>query len=151
MCAAESACRSKRTELHGGPVTPPTVLTADATATGDVYITAIQPLPVPNASSLNLPRPGGEASWALAGVLMLGLGLQGRKAHRSMRLSLAVGMLIGLGGIGACVSNIITLTPGVYTYTFTASELNNTSLSASTTVNVTVPAGIVVQPGIGAY
>jgi hypothetical protein len=68
-----------------------------------------------------------------------------------MRLSLAVCMVIGLAGLGGCGSSIKTLTPGVYTYTFTASELSNTSLSASTTVNVTVPAGIVIQPGIGAY
>jgi hypothetical protein len=54
-------------------------------------------------------------------------------------------MPVGLTGIVACGSSPKTLTPGTYTYTLTASEQNNTSLSASTTVNVTVPPGIVVQ------
>ncbi|MHB8304072.1 MAG: hypothetical protein ACYDC6_14830, partial [Acidobacteriaceae bacterium] len=130
---------------EGGPVTPPYVLTANATAKGVIVILASPPVPTP--ARLNHPRPGEGASWALAGALMLGLGLRSRRAHRFTRLLLAVGMLIGLMGISACGSSPETLTPGSYTYTLNANayDQNNTSLSASTTVNVTVPPGIVVQ------
>jgi hypothetical protein len=81
---------------------------------------------------------------------MLGLGLKRKRSRQSARLLLAVGMLIGLTGIGAC-SGPETLTPGTYTYTLNASSYvqNNTSLSASTTVTVTVPPGIVVVPTTG--
>jgi hypothetical protein len=135
---------------EGGPVSPPYVLTANATAKGVSTITASEPLPVPDVSKLNRTRPREGTSWALAGVLMLGLGLNRKRSGQSTRLLLAVGMLIGLMGIGAC-SSPETLTPGTYTYTLNASSYvqNNTSLSASTTVTVTVPPGIVVVPTTG--
>ena len=68
-----------------------------------------------------------------------------------MRLMLAVGALIGLTGMSACGNGVETLTPGLYTYTLTAnpSAQSNPPLSVSTTVNVTVPPGIIVQPTIG--
>jgi uncharacterized lipoprotein YmbA len=64
---------------------------------------------------------------------------------------LAVFTFIALTGMSACGSGVETLTPGIYTYTLTAapSVQSNPPVSASTTVNVTVPAGIVVQPTIG--
>jgi len=133
-----------------GPVPPPIILTANATATGAMNITAAQPLPVHEASTLNLPRHRKAPRWALAGVLMLGLGLR-RRSARATRLMLAVGTLIGLTGMSACGNGVETLTPGIYTYTLTAnpSAQSNPPLSVSTTVNVTVPPGIIVQPTIG--
>ena len=121
------------------------VLTANATATGSSVILASAPLPT--TVMLNLPKHGERAPWALAGALMLGFGIKRRKSRRSTRLLPVLGMLIGLTGIGisGCGSPK-TLTPGIYAYTLNASYVqNNTSLSASTTVNVTVPPGIVVQ------
>ncbi|MGA7155282.1 MAG: hypothetical protein WBY53_00450 [Acidobacteriaceae bacterium] len=41
----------------------------------------------------------------------------------------------------------MTLTPGTYTYTISATEANNPSSSVTTKATVTVPRGIVVQTG----
>ena len=121
----------------GGPVSPGFVLTANATVAGVIGITASAPA----VSRLNLPEHGGSAGWELAGVFILGVGLRRRKARWPMRLLLTAGMLIGLTGIGACGGSPVTLTPGTYPYTLTA---YNNSLTASTTVMMTVPPGIVV-------
>ncbi|MGH9616195.1 MAG: hypothetical protein ACRD28_05575 [Acidobacteriaceae bacterium] len=81
----------------------------------------------------------------LAGALFLGLGLRRRRTRWPSLLLLAVVMLVGMMGIVACGSGVQTLTPGTYAYTLTANAQNSPSLSASTTVNVTVPAGIAFQ------
>lgn len=135
----------REAQCGGGPSGVPIALAANATAAGNSGLMAYVYFPPKASSKLNLERPGGGTSWALAGVLMLGFGLHRRRARRSGILLLAVGMLIGLMGISACSAGPETLTPGVYTYTLNASEENNTSFSASTTVQVTVPPGIDVQ------
>jgi hypothetical protein len=123
-------------------------LTADSpVASSSVYIYA---LPASLSASWN-PRlrrleTEGTVGWALAGVLMLGLGLWPRKTRCPARLLPAMVMLIALMGVVACAGpfpKAPTLTPGTYTYTVTALGVG-TSLSTSTTVTVTVPQGIVV-------
>jgi hypothetical protein len=139
-----------------GPATGPIVLTANGTATGAVALLAYKPLPTPTVSRLNHLGHGRGTSWALAGVLMLGLGSlrkrsRTKRSHLFTHLSLAVGMLIGLTGITAC-GGPETLTPGTYSYTLTATQVAlplPPNPSVSTTATVTVPAGIVVQPGPG--
>ncbi len=121
-------------------------LAANATVTASIGVLAAIPEPVP--VKLNLPnRPAyGEAvRWELAGVLLLGLGSL-RKRARAMRLLLALCMLVALTGISAC-GGPPTLTPGTYTYTLTATKINPAVLSpsATTTVNVTIPPGIVTK------
>jgi hypothetical protein len=64
-------------------------------------------------------------------------------------------LLVVLTGLSAC-GGPTTLTPGTYTYTLTATSLQEASpttplgseVSASTTVVVTVPPGIVVKYGV---
>jgi hypothetical protein len=81
----------------------------------------------------------------MAGLFLLGLSLQ-RKAQKFKGLLLTVGLLIGSAGFSACSAGPVTLTPGTYAYTLSASEPNETSSSATATVQVTVPPGIYVQP-----
>jgi hypothetical protein len=123
-------------------------LTADGTTTGSFEVVAIPPKVVPVVSGVNPLRHGRGASWALAGILMLGLGLQGRRTRRFARVLLAIGG-IGLTGMGISgCGGPPTLTPGAYTFTLNANSVSDTlslSLSASTTATVTVPAGIVTN------
>jgi hypothetical protein len=121
-------------------------LTADGTATGSFEVVAIPPKVVPVVSGVNPLRHGRGANWALAGILMLGIGLQRRRTRRFARVLLAIGG-IGLTGMGISgCGGPPTLTPGVYTFTLNANSVSNTlSLSASTTATVTVPAGIVTN------
>lgn len=130
----------------GGPVFAFT-LTANGTAPGSISLQAKKPPVVYVPARMNLPvRPGHHrrATWSLASVFLLGIGLRKRKAWAA-RLSLAICMLIALTGLNACGGGP-TLTPGTYTYTLTASQnspsLNLPQPSSSTTVTVTVPAGI---------
>ncbi len=129
----------------GGPVIG-YLLTANATVKASIGALLAIPKPVPVKLNLpNRPAHGEAVRWELAGVLMLGLGSL-RKSARTTRLLLALCMLIALTGISAC-GGPPTLTPGTYTYTLTATEINPTllSLSATTTVNVTIPPGIVTK------
>jgi hypothetical protein len=123
----------------GGPARD-YVLTANGTLTGSLGVLSAIPVPVP--VRWNIKGHGERAIWSVAGALLLGLGLRRRRALAT-HLSLAVAILIGLTGMSAC-GGPPTLTPGIYTYTLTASE-NNTALSASTQVTVTVPSGIVTN------
>jgi hypothetical protein len=124
-------------------------LTSNGTATGTFEVVAKQPQAVPVVSGLDRSRPGIEASWAMAGALMLGIRLRRNKTHRISRLSLAIGMIAALAGMGLCgCGGPPTLTPGAYVFTFNAksvSDTNNVSLSSSTTATVTVPSGIVTM------
>ena len=126
------------------PANPPIVLTANGTATGIAPLEAIEYAnSAKDVGGTKLRGHGGAVSWALAGLLMLGVGL--RRRRRLSGLLMAVGITIGLTVVSGC-GGPATLTPGVYTYTLNAfeSNINNPALNVSTTVQVTVPAGIVI-------
>ena len=59
---------------------------------------------------------------------------------------LVVGMMVGLTALSGC-GGPPTLTPGVYAYTLTAAQVgvDPPAPAVSVTVQVTVPAGIVVK------
>lgn len=134
---------------HFGPALSTVLTASEPTVTVNFPITSFVE---PTASSkLNSHGHGEGAGLALAGVLMFGFGLGKRKSRRTFLL-LAVGMFLGLTGIIACGGgNIETLTPGTYTYlirgsgTGTGAYANTHNITASTTVEVTVPPGIPVQ------
>lgn len=148
-CTPPNPAAGVREPVCGGGSVTSFVLAAKATVTGNASLMAYVYFPPKASSRLNIQRPVEGTNWALAGVLMLGFGLQRRRArwfgNRASLLLLAGGMLIGLTGISACSAGPETLTPGVYAYTVTATDQNDTSSSVSTTVQVTVPAGIDVQ------
>ncbi len=96
-------------EPNCGNYGPVILLTANATATGAVNISSAQPLPTHQASLRHFPGHERETRWALAGVLILGLGLRSRRARATRRI-LATGMLLALTGISACGSGVETLT-----------------------------------------
>lgn len=128
---------------QGGPVVA-YPLTAGGTATGSITLLANIPNPVPFVRSSNLAT----ATWALAGMLLLGFGLRRKGAFHSARLLPAIVLLIGLASIGLCgCGGQPTLTPGTYVFTLNATSVSNGTqipqLTATTTATVTVPAGIV--------
>lgn len=131
----------------GGPVVA-FPLTANGTATGNIEIVAIQPTIEPAVKAAGFLNRGHGASWALGGVLMLGLGLR-RRARQFARIGVAAGVL-GLAalGISGC-SGPPTLTPGDYTFTLAATTISNSTqtpaIVMTTTATVTVPAGIVTN------
>jgi hypothetical protein len=131
---------------QGGPLMAYT-LVANGTTTGSITIVAIKPNPVPLASKSALVGHGRGASWALACALILGLGLKRKSVIRPSRVALAVFLLMGLAGLGICgCGGPPTLTPGTYFFMLNATSVStNPSLYASTTANVTVPAGIVTS------
>ncbi len=81
---------------------------------------------------------------ALAGALLLGIGLR-RGARNWLALALlGVGTLAGVAGISACSGGGGTngMTPGTYEYAIVANfNLANTNLliTTNTTISVTVP------------
>jgi hypothetical protein len=115
-------------------------LTANQIVTSSIGVLSAIPVPVP--VRFHLPNSGRTTIWSLAAALFLGLALR-RKRALPTRLLLAATMLIALTTITAC-GGPPTLTPGTYTYTLIATEQNST-LSSSTTVTVTVPSGIVTN------
>ena len=116
-------------------------LAANATLTSSIGVLSAIPVPVP--VRFHQPtRHGDRTVWSLAAALFLGLALR-RKRALPTRLLLAATMLITLTTITAC-GGPPTLPPGTYTYTRIATEQNST-LSSSTTVTVTVPSGIVTN------
>jgi hypothetical protein len=128
----------------GVPVTPPIVLTANGTANGTAPILAIEYTNAKDVGGPKLRGHGGAVSWAVVGVLMLGVGL--RRRRRLAGVLVVVGMMVGLTALSGC-GGPATLTPGVYTYTLSASQAGLTTPGpvVSTAVQVTVPAGIVVK------
>jgi len=130
---------------QGGPLMA-YPLTANGTTSGNMMIVAIQPNPVPLSSSLGPAGRREGAGLALAGILMLGIGLRRKRTRRFTRVSLAAGMIIALAGIGISgCGGPPTLTPGDYVFTLNANSVSPPSLTASTTSTVTVPAGIVTH------
>lgn len=125
------------------PVPAPIVLSAKGTATGSASLNAIEYVTAKDVGGPKLRGHGG-VSWAMAGLMMLGLGF--RRRRRFSGVLLAVGMMIGLTAMSGC-GGPATLTPGVYVYTLNAFETNvsNPVPEVSITVQVTVPAGIVIQ------
>jgi hypothetical protein len=117
-------------------------LTANQTATGTI---AFRNSPPPcNPCPVDLPRGGGHrlpSGLALAGALLVGLVFR-RRGQRWLALTLfAVGSFAGLAGIVACGgnnSNNNGVTPGTYTYTLSAVDMN-TSANVTTSIMVTVP------------
>jgi hypothetical protein len=130
----------------GGPAAPPHTLTANETVTGSLNLVAyIPPCSNPCPVKLDLqphPHHRGAVNLALAGALLLGVGF--RRRTRRLRLALLiVGILAGLAGIACGAGNSNTLTPGTFAYTVSAAQAGPLPiLAVSTTVNVTVPAGI---------
>jgi len=129
-----------------GPALSVTLTVSEPTVAGSIPITS---LPEPAlTSSLAHPDANGRGRWVLAGALILGLGIRKRRSRWLACLLFAVGALLGMTGLGACGGGGgETLTPGTYTYAVSAVDQSVPQKSASTTVTVTVPAGIPVQSG----
>lgn len=124
-----------------GPVMAPKQVDAGQTVTGTIGF-----LPAGSAIPVGLHRRGHTplGGLALAGVLMLGIGLR-RSARRWFLLSLlATGAVAGVAGISACSAGISNgMMPGTYQYTITADNESGVvtppGQSTSTTIYVTVP------------
>jgi len=130
---------------QGGPLMA-YPLTANGTTTGSIMIVAIQPNPVPLSSKLNPAERRGGAALALAGLVMLGLGRRRRGSRSFLRATLAIGIMMGLAGLGLCgCGGPPTLTPGTYMFMLNATSVATPVVTASTTANVTVPAGVVTK------
>ena len=126
----------------GGPAVG-LVLNANAALQENYGLLASAPVPTP--VKYNIPKHGGGTGLALAGTLMLGMGLGRRRTRRWAQVCLSAGLLMGLMAMGGCAAGPKTLTPGSYTYLLTATVQGQSSPSASADVTVTVPAGVVVQ------
>ena len=125
-------------------------LAANGTVQGNLVMgtTLCRPSgPCVEPAKLERERWGAAGGFALAGTLLLSLGLR-RKATRWLMLALiAFVTLAGMTGVSGCGSEA-TFTPGTYTFTITASGFltgTNVELSETTTANVTVPPGIPVS------
>ena len=128
----------------GGPVNA-VVLTANKKATGSITLATSEPSPVPLVNNAIYSESAKALKPALAGILILSVGLGRRRKRFFARLEPVAGMLIGLIGTGICgCGGNPTLTPGNYTYTLNASA-DLSAFSATTTLTVTVPPGIVVH------
>jgi hypothetical protein len=127
---------------------PTYTVPANGTVTGNLSLLA-SPIPcAPSGCPVKLDRPhkGFATGLALAGALLVGFGFIRRKGHLFTLMLFAAGSLAVMAGINACGgSSGSTLTAGVWPYTVTSSD-TSTNETVSTTVNVTVPAGIA---GIG--
>jgi hypothetical protein len=127
------------------PVPAPIVLSANGTATKSASLNAIEYVnETKDAGGPRVCGHGGAVSWAFAGGLLLALGF--RRRRRLSGVLLGVGMMVGLTAMSGC-GGPATLTPGVYAYTLNAFQTGaNTPVPVeSITVQVTVPAGIVIQ------
>lgn len=147
-CAAPTVAANVRAPYcnQGGPIMAYT-LAADGTTPGSMIIVAVKPNLTPLASRSRPGKSGQEGGWAIAGVAMLGLGLRKKIPRRLAGMSIAVGTVLTLAGIGICgCGGPPTLTPGAYVFTLTATSVSNgtgsSAVTASTTATVTVPAGV---------
>jgi hypothetical protein len=125
------------------PVADPQIYTVPANGTVQGSFPLLAAFPSCSGScpiKLDKPRRGSARGLVLAGVLIFGFGLSFRRRVARIFLFglLAFGML---AGIGACGGSGRTLTPGVWPYVVQAGAQSSNE-TVSTTINVTVPAGI---------
>ncbi|MGB6974993.1 MAG: hypothetical protein WBD67_09960 [Terracidiphilus sp.] len=126
--------------ICGSPLPRAYQLAANSSTTGTI---PLEPSPYPIAAArLHTSGFGGAAGLVLGAGFLFGF-TRRRRARRWLTLSLlAFGTFAGMAGISACGGNSGTfLTPGTYSYTVTATDVN-TSDTATTTVNITVPRGV---------
>lgn len=113
-------------------------LTANQVATGTVPLSNPVPCSGKCAHSARREGHGLEQSLALASVFLLGVG-SWRRPRRFLTLTLlALGGLAALAGFSACGGNNSVVTPGIYAYTISATDIN-TDVSVTTSITVTVP------------
>lgn len=113
-------------------------LPANGTINGTILFLAPGQIPPPEPAS-QLNRPGrAAAGMALAAMLFFGLGVRRRAARWFTLVLLAIGALGGLAAISACGGNGNSMTPGVYSYSVTATD-STTGNTAATTISVTIP------------
>lgn len=113
-------------------------LSANGTITGTVLFLAPGQTPPPEPAGL-LNRPGRAATgMALAAVLFFGFGVRRRAARWLTLVALAIGAFGGLAAISACGGSGNSMTPGVYSYSVTATD-SSTGNTASATIGVTIP------------
>jgi len=110
----------------------------DETFTGTVLFVAPGQTPPPEPASL-LNRSGRAATgMALAAMLFIGFGVRRLAARWLTLVVLAIIAFGGLAAISACGGNGNSMTPGVYSYSVTATD-STTGNTASTTISVTIP------------
>jgi hypothetical protein len=147
-CGPTSIPAGARLPFCGGNVAPMIyAVPANAAVTGNLALFG-SPLPCSNPCPVRLDRApadrkGAGGGLALAGALLVGLGLRRRAVRWFALMLLAAGTLAGAAGISACggSSSGPTLTAGVWPYTIAAAD-TSTNVTVSTTFDVTVPAGI---------
>ncbi len=135
-CYASSPPAGAKLPYCGGGAIRAEKLTAGEIVSGSLPLTEF---PVPVAASLpRRPGAGPASSVAVAGALLLGLGLR-RRARRWLVLGVfAAGALAGFAGISACAANGNGLTQGTFPYTVVATD-TTTNAMVSSTFMVTVP------------
>jgi len=127
-------------DCNYGPVHAPIQVNAGQTIKGTILF---YPYGAAVPAGLRRERSTPWAELALAGMLLVGVGLR-RKARSLLALTLvAVGTFAGLAGISACGGNSNAMAPGTYQFNLTADNEagGNVPLGqgVSTTISVTVP------------
>jgi hypothetical protein len=121
--------------ICGGPTAPPVYkLTANASVNGSI---TLMPFGDDFPTPASLPRPSGHGratSLALAGLVLLGMGLRRRGLPL---LGLALFAAVSLAGMSGCAAGGNGMTPGTYSYAINAGDIN-TGAYVSTSVQVTV-------------
>ncbi len=122
-----------------GPVAAPEQVKAGQTVTGTVLF---YPYGVAIPQSSQRRGHGPSAALALAGTILLGLGLRRRSREGLLTMLLALASLSGALGFSACTGPMNAMTPGTYEYTLQAANagtLNNLAAGVSANISVTVP------------
>jgi hypothetical protein len=121
------------------------VQAGETTVNGTVYFVPYGEVTPSLAELQTVPRPSSHlpaTGMALAGALMLGLGLRRRTGRWLALPAFAVLALAGAVGISACGGNLNAMTPGAYPYSISAGFAetgSGTIQTATTTILVTVP------------
>jgi hypothetical protein len=123
-----------------GPILAPRPVTAGETVTGSFSF-----FPYGSAIPLSIRRTGGAplGGLALAGGLLVGLGLR-RRGWRRLGLAVVIACsLAGLAGVTACrLGPFNGMTPGTYPYIISAGFIEtgtNVIQTTSATISVTIP------------